>query len=101
MIHKAYDCFFETLANERRLKIIRILQSGPKAVLKIVELSSMEQSNVSHNLRRLELCGFVHRKANGKQRIYSLNKETILPLMKLIERHTEKYCKHCIDETKK
>ncbi len=98
MIKEEYDYFFETLANKRRLKIIDLLRTGPKSVLEIVEKSGLEQSNVSHNLKRLEYCGFVKAKPNGKQRIYSLNKETIEPLMQLIDKHTNKFCIHCITE---
>ena len=96
MIQRAYDYFFETLANRRRLKIIDLLGIKPMSVSEIVEKSELEQSNVSHNLKRLEYCGFVVVKPNGKQRIYSLNKETIKPLMNLIEKHTHKFCIHCI-----
>jgi hypothetical protein len=31
-------------------------------------------------------------KKKGKQRIYSLNQETMMPLMKLVENHVKKYC---------
>ena len=32
----------------------------------------------------------------GKQRIYSLNKDTIVPLMQLVEKHVSKFCgKEC------
>ncbi len=101
MIQKAYDYFFETLANRRRLKIIDLLRIKPMSVSEIVGKSGLEQSNVSHNLKRLEYCGFVAVKPNGKQRIYSLNKETIKPLMNLIEKHTYKFCIHCIKRGKK
>ena len=96
MIQNAYDYFFETLANRRRLAIIDILRKGQNNVSQIIEKTGFEQSNVSHNLKRLEDCGFVNVKRNGKERIYSLNKETIRPLMKLIDKHTEKFCSQCI-----
>ena len=98
MLQKAYDYFFETLANRRRLKIIDLLRKGPLPVSEIVKRAGFEQSNVSHNLRRLERCGFVDVKPNGKQRIYSLDKKTILPLMRLIEKHTNEYCRYCIEK---
>ncbi len=101
MIQKAYDYFFETLANRNRLKIIDMLRNGQSSVLEIVDKSGLEQSNVSHNLKRLKYCGFVTAKPNGKQRIYSLNKETIEPLMSLIENHTNKFCIHCISKERK
>ena len=51
------------------------------------------QTTISHNLRRLEKCGFVSVKPNGKERIYSLNKETTKPLSDLMHKHINKYCK--------
>ena len=96
MIQEACDIFFETLANRRRLKIIDLLRKGPRNVSEIIKATGLEQSNVSHNLRRLERCGFVFVKQQGKQRIYTLNKETIQPLMSLIDTHINKFCKKCI-----
>jgi len=31
----------------------------------------------------------------GRERIYSLNKETIIPMLKLIDKHENKYCEKC------
>ena len=98
MIQEAYDIFFETLANKRRLKIIEKLMRGKKSVTQIVKSTKFEQSNVSHNLRRLEKCGFVKAERNGKNRFYSLNKETIQPLMTLIDKHVNKFCKECLEK---
>jgi len=61
-----------------------------------MEISSAlqeEQSKVSHNLRALADCHFLDVEKKGKKRIYSLNKETIIPLMRLVEKHVKKYCK--------
>ena len=51
----------------------------------------MEQSRVSHNLQCLEKNGFVTVKQEGKQRIYSLNKDTIEPILKEIKKHINKH----------
>ena len=96
MISKAYDYFFETLGNKRRLAIIDILRKGSKNVSQIIKQTGFEQSSVSHNLRRLERCGFVTVKKQGKERYYTLNQETIKPLIKLIDKHTKKFCSKCI-----
>ncbi len=98
MLHDAYDIFFETLGNRRRLKIVEELIKGSKSVSQIVKAAGFEQSNVSHNLRRLERCGFVKAEKEGKKRVYSLNKETIQPLMLLINKHVNKFCKNCLKE---
>lgn len=96
MLYDAYELFLETLGNRRRIRIIESLMSGPKSVSEIVNKTKFEQSNVSHNLRRLERCGFVKSERTGKNRVYSLNNETIKPLMIIIEKHINKFCKNCL-----
>lgn len=51
-----------------------------------------EQSKISHNLKKLIECHFLDVKREGKKRIYSLNKDTIVPLMELVKKHVKKYC---------
>lgn len=94
MLKKPYKLFFRTLANGQRLEIINSLRKSPKNVTQICKELGFNQTTVSHNLRRLKACSFVFNKKNGKERIYSLNKETIKPLMELIDRHTDKFCRH-------
>jgi len=94
MLKKPYELFFQTLANQQRLGIINLLRRGPKNVTQICKELDFNQTTVSHNLRRLKTCSFVSVKKNSKERIYSLNKETIKPLMNIIDKHTNKFCKH-------
>lgn len=89
---KAYNAFFETISNETRLRIIELLNIKPLSVKEICEKLNEEQSKISHNLKLLTDCNFLTVKQNGKNRIYSLNKETIVPLMKLVNKHVETYC---------
>lgn len=94
MINTSYKRFFTTLGNENRLKIIHFLaKNGPQNVSQTVEGTKLEQSAVSHNLKRLLSCEFIHLKQNGKERVYSLNEETIKPLLTLMDKHVEKFCK--------
>lgn len=90
----SYDIFFTTLGNENRLKIVRFLsKNGPRNVTQIASGTKIEQSAVSHNLKRLLACHFVHISRNGKERLYSINSQTIKPLIGLIDRHVNKFCK--------
>jgi len=92
----SYNLFFETIANKTRQKILETLQEKPRSVTEICKALNEEQSKISHNLKCLSDCHFIDVKREGKQRIYSLNKETMLPLMKLVAKHVEKYCcKEC------
>jgi DNA-binding transcriptional ArsR family regulator len=96
MIKKSYRTFFKTLASKNRLKIIHFLQErGAKNVSDIVEGTKLEQTLVSHNLKRLLNCHFVEVKKNGKERVYSLNKDTIQPLLALMDKHVNTYCVNC------
>lgn len=92
----AYKIFFETLGNENRLRIINSLRDRPQNVSTIIKKTKLEQSCVSHCLKRLERCGFVSVSKEGKFRVYQLNHSTVEPLMKLIDQHTGRYCCHLI-----
>ncbi|MDO8741098.1 MAG: ArsR family transcriptional regulator [Candidatus Woesearchaeota archaeon] len=87
--------FFETLGTKLKLDIIEKLRDSPLSVNGLSKQLAQERSKVSHALLSLYECGFVDVKKEGKSRIYSLNKETILPLLSLIEKHVKKYCKVC------
>ena len=88
----AYKIFFGTLANDNRLKIINLLRKGTKCVHEICDELRFNQTTVSHNLKRLERCGFVFVEQKGKHRYYCLNNKTIKPLMALIDAHMHDYC---------
>lgn len=93
-IDKPHTFFFETLGNQARWNIIRVLQKSPYRVTDIAHELKLEQSLVSHHLKRLETCGFVKMRVNGTERIYSLNKETIGSLLKLIDEHVNQFCRN-------
>jgi ArsR family transcriptional regulator len=84
--------FFKVLANPTRLAILEALRDRSRSVTEIAESLKQEQSMISHNLKTLERCRFVFSERKAKQRIYSLNHETIEPLFKLFTYHSRKYC---------
>ena len=88
----SYNLFFEVFSNKTRMKIIEALASSEKSVSEICKLINEEQSKVSHNLRKLTECNFLDVRRKGKKRIYSLNKDTVVPIMRLVEKHVHKYC---------
>lgn len=95
-IYGAYKIFFGTLVSESRLKIINILRKRKMSVSEIMRELGMDQTASSHDLARLKKCGFVNVETNGKFRYYSLNQQTIAPLMKLIDEHMSKNCIHIL-----
>ena len=92
----SYDLFFNTVSNRLRLDIIGLLRRKSMSVTEICAALKEEQSKVSHNLKKMADCHIIEVLRKGKQRIYSLNKETMVPLMNLVQKHVESYCsKEC------
>ncbi len=96
MLYNAYKLFFGSLTSHHRLRIINELRKKPMNVSELIKKLNLEQSVISHNLKRLRSCGFVNIEKNGKYRLYSLNNETIVPLMEIIDRHMSKFCLHIV-----
>lgn len=93
MIYTSFDDFFTVLGSKQRVKILQLLNTeGEQSVSAISTKLKIEQSAVSHDMKRLLLCHFVEVKRDGKERIYTINKDTIQPLFNLIQRHVESYC---------
>ena len=95
-LKQPYKTFFGTLANQYRLEIIEALSGGEKNVTQICKITKLNQSTVSHNLQRLEHCGFVFVKPNGKERVYGLNNKTIKPLLEMMHYHMNNHCRKII-----
>lgn len=101
MTEVSYKEFFATLSGDKRLEILQYLkESGAKNVSEIAEGTSQEQSAVSHSLKKLLGCQCVHVEVRGRNRLYTLNSETIVPLLKLADQHIQNFCKndcqHCV-----
>jgi DNA-binding transcriptional ArsR family regulator len=93
----SYYSFFETIANSTRMKIIESLMKGDKSVNEICDEVKEEQSKISHSLRKLMECNFLEVQRQGKKRVYSLNKETVVPILQLVDKHVSKFCnKECL-----
>ncbi len=90
-----YHLFFETLGTKLKINIIGSLRKKSFSVTELAQELGEERSKVSHALLSLLDCNFVQVKRKGKKRIYSLNKDTINPLLDLVEEHVNKYCKKC------
>lgn len=89
----AYYVFFRNLANPLKMRIITELKKSPLSVNDLTEKLKAEQSKVSHALANLKICNIVTVRVEGKQRIYSLNKKTIVPMLDIIDEHKKSYCK--------
>lgn len=92
MNNSAYHVFFTNLANPLKIDIITALKEKESSVGELSEKLKVEQSKVSHALALLRKCKIVRMEQNGKKRIYSLNKETVVPMLKLIDEHSKSFC---------
>ena len=92
MNNSTYHIFFNTLANPLRIKIVTSLKEKEKNVTELSKDLDVEQSKISHALKNLKNCRIVEVKQKGKERIYSLNKKTIVPMLKLIDNHAKSFC---------
>ena len=90
---KTYHLFFSNLANPLKIKIILSLKKKEKSVTELSKSLKIEQSKVSHALASLRCCNIVSVKQKGKERIYGLNKKTIVPMFNLIDKHAKTVCK--------
>ncbi len=91
-----YKCL-ETISNKLRIEIIIELQKSPQSVLELSKKLNVEQSRLSHSLKALVQCSFLNVQAEGKKRIYSINKRTFVyfkeDLFSAIEKHIKINCK--------
>ena len=95
--------FFSTLANPTRLAALESLMEKPMNVTQLADTLGQEQSMISHNLRPLVNCQFVHVEKRGRERLYSINHETVDPLFKVIENHAVNFCPtsgKCLERTR-
>ena len=80
------------------MKKVKAIDTTEKNVTELSKELNVEQSKISHALSSLRCCNIVKVKQKGKQRIYLLNRETVIPMLKLIEKHSKTFCKglcHC------
>ena len=90
-----YFGFFRNLANPLKIGVILVLKEKQCSVNELARKLRIEQSKLSHALASLRKCSIVKVKRQGKKRVYYLNKDTIVPILKIIEKHEKKYCKYC------
>ena len=84
--------FFKNLANPTRLAAIEQLMEKPMSVNELAIALGQEQSMISHNLKPLLQCKLILVKRSGKKHIYTVNEETLRPILLAIQNHAEKFC---------
>ena len=94
---RPYALLFQAFTNPSRMQILQALRNrNAMNVTQISEETGLEQTNVSHNLRCLAFCGLVTAEREGKSRVYSLNKGTVLPMLEIARDHVRKYASNLL-----
>lgn len=73
---------FSLLADETRLRILKVLKQGEKNVTKIVEALKLSQPTISHHLRKLEEEGLVVKRQYKRWVFYQVNKRFLKDFIK-------------------
>jgi ArsR family transcriptional regulator, zinc-responsive transcriptional repressor len=92
--HNSYNIFFSNLANPLKIGIILSLRKNEKNVSELMKDLNVEQSKISHALSSLKCCNIVNVEQKGKERVYSLNEDTIVPMLELIDKHAAVHCQN-------
>src|SRR2546425_4251888 len=87
----AVSLLFTALSNDSRVGILNLLRNSPKNVGEISETLKISQTMASHNLKCLAFCGLVTSQRFGKTIEYTLNRETVEPILRLADKHISKY----------
>ncbi|BBE31451.1 transcriptional regulator [Tepiditoga spiralis] len=77
---------FKALADETRLKIIKILLKGEHCVCKIVPHTNRSQSTVSNQLSKLENLGIVKSKRDGRRICYYIVNDKIEKILNIFKK---------------
>lgn len=89
----ALDEMAETLkviAHPKRIAILGLLEDGGSlTVTEIHEKLDMNQSPTSHHLKLLKTRGLVSSKREGKQHLYSINKDNLSSVLCCFKRCTD------------
>ncbi|MFH0869519.1 MAG: metalloregulator ArsR/SmtB family transcription factor [archaeon] len=88
----SYEDFFGNFSSRTKLRIIMSLRKKALSVSELSKLLGEEQSKISHSLKKLARCNILLVKQDGKKRIYSLNKETVMPMLSLVDKHVRDHC---------
>ena len=83
----AISKFFKVISDSTRLSILYLLKEKKRNVSEIVELTGIEQSAISHQLRILKDSRLVRSTRKGKSMIYQLDDEHIFDVLEQVKTH--------------
>ncbi|MEO6701295.1 MAG: metalloregulator ArsR/SmtB family transcription factor [Jatrophihabitantaceae bacterium] len=80
-LHQAKAELFRTLGHPVRIRVLELLQDGPKAVRQLLAEIEVEPSNLSQQLAVLRRAGVVTATRDGSTVIYALAASDVAELM--------------------
>lgn len=75
----------KALCDSNRIQIVQMLSDGEKCGCKLLEAFDITQPTLSHHMKKLNECGLVNDRKEGKWHHYSLNCDTLSDFKGFIE----------------
>jgi ArsR family transcriptional regulator len=85
-LHQAKAEFFRTLGHPVRIRVLELLQDGPKPVRDLLAAIEVEASNLSQQLAVLRRAGIVTATREGSTVVYALSSHDVADLMRAARR---------------
>lgn len=85
-LHQAKAELFRTLGHPVRIRVLELLQDGPRPVHELLAELSIEASNMSQHLAILRRAGIVTSSRDGSSVFYTLSSPDIADLMSVARR---------------
>lgn len=82
MDHEKIAIIFKALSDPTRVQILKIIDARERSVNEIVDFFSLSQPTISRHLATLANCGLLNARRLEQQKYYSLNKDSLLKLLK-------------------
>lgn len=79
--------FFKIFGDCTRLKILWALDNGPLTVTELCEITEMNKSSISHQLKTLKDNKIVKYRKSGKNVIYTLDDEHVSIIIETARKH--------------
>lgn len=89
---------FRALGEPQRLRILQVLETGPKPVNEVVEALDISQPTVSRHLQALFDAGLVSRQHSGTSTVYFISDPLVYKLCDLMCRGVARQARVALEE---
>lgn len=85
-LYQAKADFFRTIGHPTRIRVLELLQDGPRPVYELLADIGVESSNLSQQLAVLRRAGLVVSSREGGEVIYTLSTTDVVDLLRAARR---------------